>query len=235
MDPLAGGINPDDFTAGSQQKMDEQLLVRFMIQPRQDKTQSIEAGRPVFRDCEFIEIRVPGSRDAIARPARPSDIERFPRHYEAFKKRAEMPQEGTPLAEWPIITRSLAEELSFLNIKTVEALASVADTHMGKIRGLAGFKRKAQEWLDLAKDDAPLEKLHAELEKRDNTIAAQAQMLEDLGKRLSAMEKAQEKPVEVVNVEPDVEDVFASAMADIEGEPEVEMSVLKKRRRRKES
>ena len=67
-------VNSEDFDSRNQSKMDEQLLVRFYLKPRQDNKATAEQGRPVFIDAEYVEIRIPGSRDAIARPARPQDL-----------------------------------------------------------------------------------------------------------------------------------------------------------------
>ena len=130
-------VNAADFDKQNQNKMDEQLLVKFFVKPRQDPRQTAEAGRPVFVDTEYVEIRIPGSRDAICRPASPRDIARFDRHYAAFKSRTEAPETGTPLVEWPLITRSQAEELSFHNVKTVEQLVSMSDQNATQFMGIS--------------------------------------------------------------------------------------------------
>jgi len=180
--------NPTDFETTAQATMDQQLLVRFFIKSMKDAGRSARDGRAIFRDAEYVDIRIPGSRDAICRPANAHDKIRFQRHYEAFKKRIEAPIEGTPLTEWPVITRALAEELSFINVKTVEALATVADSAATGFRGLQMFKRKAQDWLALAESDAPLEQLNAKLEESERTIAAQDATIKDLVARMNAME-----------------------------------------------
>lgn len=225
---LNATVNPDDFVDGRQSELDRNLLVRFLVKPRQDKSKSIEEGRPIFTDCEYIEIRIPGSRDAICRPARHGDIERFGEHYRRFKDRIAEPVEGTPLGEWPVISRAMAEELSFQNIKTVEALSEVADSLMSGIRGLSQLKRKAKDWLELAKNDAPLEHLNAELSQRDATISAQTSTIEQLTIRMEAMEKALAKPKN----DPLVAGVL-DAMPDMAPapEPEPEETTLSKRRR----
>lgn len=237
---MDASVNPDDFTAAAQSAQDRTLLVRFYPKPRPDKAKTAEAGRPIFRDTDYIEIRTPGSRDAVSRPATQRDIERFPEHYERYRKRIAEPLEGTPLSEWPSMTRSMAEELSFINIRTVEALASVADTHMAKFRGLSTLKRKAQDWLALAEDDAPLVRLQGELATRDATIAAQAATIEDLAARMSAMEatqaaqpKPQGAPAATVGA---VGDSLNSASLDEDvTEPPPEPPVVTRRRQRRAS
>lgn len=162
---------------------DEQLLVKFDVRSKQDVSASQEAGRPIFRDVEYIDIRVPGSPDNVCRPVTLRDKERFPRHYAAFKNRLEGGEqvEGTPLMEWPQITRSQAEELAFFGIKTVEQLANVSDANGQGLMGFHGMKRRANEWLKAAAQGVQVSELQAELKKRDEQIAEMQRKLDELG------------------------------------------------------
>ena len=140
--------NYEDFQTGRESEQDAQLLVKFFYKPKKDKAQTEAQGRPIYNEVEFCEIRVRGNRDPQAcRPATYADKKRFPRHYEAFKARTEMPEEGTPLAEWPQISRSQIEELSFMQIKTVEQLSLAADTAICKLMGGYTLKQRATDWL----------------------------------------------------------------------------------------
>jgi hypothetical protein len=141
--------NPDDFRAGSEARMDEQLMVKFFLKEREDKAQTLETGSPKFKEVEYIEIRVPGQRSAqVCRPATYRDKQRFPKHYDMFQKRIEAPEEGTPLGQWPQVSRSQVEELAFLGIKSVESVAAMADVHAHKMHGGLMLKRRAAEWLE---------------------------------------------------------------------------------------
>ena len=124
-------FNPDDFRTDQQSKMDEGLLVKFYIKPVQNQAETASQGKPVFKDAEYIEIRTPGQKSFIARKVRPGDLERFPRHYKAYKDRTSDVEvvEGTLLKEWPLITRSQVEELAFANVKTVEQLVAMPDSN----------------------------------------------------------------------------------------------------------
>ena len=151
---MLNDINPEDFSSNSNSAMDERLMVRFFIKSKQDHTATLAEGRPIFKDKEYVEIRIPGNRDAQAcRPATWADKQRFSKHYEAFKSRISAPEEGTPLIEWPLISRSFAEELAFMHVKTVEQLAELSDTYAGKLHGGYGLKTKAAEWLKKSKVD----------------------------------------------------------------------------------
>ena len=107
---------------------DDKLLVKFYIKARPDKGKTLEEGRPMFKDVEYIDIRIPGSRDGVGRRATDDDKARFPLHYQAFKNRTDEEfVEGTLLTEWSLIGRSQAEELAFFNCRTVEQLAEMDD------------------------------------------------------------------------------------------------------------
>lgn len=182
-------IPHEDFDPRLRQNGDEALLVKFEIRPLLDKGATEEQGRPIYRDREYISIRAPGSPDEVCRPATRRDIDRFPRHYQAFKNRVgnEEHHEGTLLAEWPVVNRSQVEELAFFGVKTVEQLAAMSDANGQQLMGFNGLKRKANEWLETAAKGINAAQLKEELEKRDKLIA----MLQD---ELKASKKPGRKP-----------------------------------------
>jgi hypothetical protein len=156
-------FNHEDFSDAAE--ADKSLLVRFFYKNVQNKLESQQLGRPVFKEKTYIEIRVAGQRDVQAcRPVTYADKQRFPRHYEAFEKRVEPPTEGMPLIEFPAITRTQAEELSFMNVKTVEQLASMKDANLSKFMNGYKLRDQAVKWLEsntLAVDDAEKSELKA--------------------------------------------------------------------------
>ena len=173
--------NHEDFEQTRQSEQDEKLLVKFYSKTVKDNARSAEQSRAVFKEVEYIDIRIPGARGTgAARPATHRDKERFPKHYAAFKARIEMPVEGTPLSEWPVITRAHAEELGFMGVKTVEHLADMADSNASQFMGGQSFKAKAKAWLERAKKDVSHTQLEEELSKRDAQIAALSAKLDAL-------------------------------------------------------
>jgi hypothetical protein len=175
---------------------DEQLLVKFDLRSKQDKTASKEAGRPIFKEVEYVDIRVPGSPDNVSRPATQRDRQRFPKHYAAFKERVTSDNvEGTLLTEWPQITRSQADELAYFGIKTVEQLAQVSDANGQGLMGFHGMKRKANEWLKAAAQGVQVSELMAELHKRDEQIAEMQAKLEAMSQPNPRKKKATKKAV----------------------------------------
>jgi hypothetical protein len=168
-------FNHEDFSNTAE--ADKSLLVRFFYKNVHNKLESQQLGRPVFKEKTYIEIRVAGQRDVQAcRPVTYADKQRFPRHYEAFEKRVEPPTEGMPLLEFPAITRTQAEELSFMNVKTVEQLASMKDANLSKFMNGYKLRDQAVKWLEsnsLAVDAAE----NKELKEQIATLTEQVQRL----------------------------------------------------------
>lgn len=157
------------------------LHIEFYSRPCKDEEASIAAGRPIFKDTEYVTVSPVGDRsNVIDRPVVPRDRRRFTRHYEAFLRKGKQVIEGTPLEQWPIITRSQVEEFKFFKVHTVEQLAEVSDVNLTNFLGGQGLKQKAIAYLEAAKGNAPLEKMQAELAARDNQIATLNQQVADL-------------------------------------------------------
>lgn len=195
-------FNPDDFSPSMQSSADESLLVKFFIKDIQDDGETLAQGRPIFRSVEYIDIRTVGDRSSsICRPARHDDKQRFAKHYAAFKQRVELPEEGTLLVEWPMITRSQAEELAYFNVKTVEQLAIMNDTHAQNFMGINALKRKAKEFLEDAESGVSVKDLQAELKARDKTIAELSDRLDALANEQGAS-SADKSAVDAPDSEP---------------------------------
>jgi hypothetical protein len=173
-------FNHEDFSNTAE--ADKSLLVRFFYKNVHNKLESQQAGRPVFKEKTYIEIRVAGQRDIQAcRPVTYADKQRFPRHYEAFEKRVEPPTEGMPLLEFPAITRTQAEELSFMNVKTVEQLASMKDANLSKFMNGYKLRDQAVKWLKsntLAVDDAEKSELKATVADMKLQIAQLTELID---------------------------------------------------------
>ena len=168
---------------------DENLYVQFFSHPMQDKAKTLEEGRPIFVDTEYIRIMVPGDKsNVVMRSVREDDRQRFPKQYQAFKNDEEEILEGTPLDKWNFVSAAQVEELKYFGIRTVENLANVTDTNAQKFMGINLLRQKAQEYIAAASSEAPIAQLQEELSARDATIAEQASLLADMQERLAALE-----------------------------------------------
>lgn len=169
---------------------EERLAVQFFRHPVKDDDRSLAEGRDVYVDSDFIRIIVPGDQSSIVeRPVRQGDAERFPRHWQAFKNRMEAPVIGTPLAMWSGVTPAQVLEFAFFNIKTVEQLAEMSDGNAQRFMGANILRQKARDFLALSKDQAPMERMRAELVERDNLIDTQSKQIADLQKAVDELKE----------------------------------------------
>ena len=190
------------------QGADARLAVRFYkkAMPQQDET--LAEGRPVFKEFDFVNIIVPGDAlTEIDTYARDSHKQRFPRQWAHYQNQVgtEEMMMGTPIEQWPLVTRAQAEELRGRKFKTVEAVAHATDLQIqaiGMVAGMSphGFREKAKSFLNLAQESAEASKKNEELEslKQENakineeTDAKLAKMEEQMAALLAAV--AEKKP-----------------------------------------
>lgn len=192
MDTFDGDIN----AFRNREAGDDKLLVKFYMGVVQDEAATVEQGRPIFRDVEFVKIITPGDKtNIIDQPARDIHRQRFPRHYAKFKQGIEGDEqtEGTRLSEWPLLTRAQAEELRHMQILTVEQLANVRDDIMLKTPGMAKLKREAGIWLGKTKSSAEATKTARLIEELQAQNATLSQAVNDLQNQLLDRRDAQRK------------------------------------------
>lgn len=154
------------------QGADANLAVTFYKRSMKQEDESIAAGRPIFKEFDFIRIMVPGDNlSEIDTYANESHKARFPRQWAHYQNKVGDHQDfvGTPIEQWPLITRSQAEELRGLKFPTVESVANCSDQQMQRIGMVAGmsphsFREKAKAFLNLASDSAEVSAREAELQ-----------------------------------------------------------------------
>lgn len=190
---MASAVWAADAAQGAAPAQDDaRLWVRFHMGALEDAAATKEAGFPKFREVPFIQIAVPGDRSTfIDRPVwddennAHSDTQRFPTKWAAFKGgHGEDVTVGTPLSEWPPISRAHVEELAYWKIRTVEQLAGLADSNAQKFMGSLALRQKARDWLDAAKDAAPFAQLRANDEAKGAEIAELRRLLKEQGEKL---------------------------------------------------
>jgi len=160
---------------------DRKLFVEFYLESVHQDFESKKHGRPVFKDVEFIRIRTPGvTGSTVEREVRmesdgiaPSDPERFPRQWQAFKNKQEQVQDGTRIEEWPPLRKSQVLELKAQGVHTVEHIAGLSDNNLG-VLGLDARRLRdmAKSYLDKAQAGATVSALTAENQQLKADIEA---------------------------------------------------------------
>lgn len=98
-------------------------------------------------------------------------------YYDAWKKGQEIPEFGTPLGAWPLLTSEEVQAFKMAGIKTVEDVISMNDRQKGgvKLPNLERFRNEARLFME-AKDQRVVE---MKLQQQQEEIAALKAMLEE--------------------------------------------------------
>jgi hypothetical protein len=162
--------------------------VRFFYAYNENEEKSLREGRPKFDEIPSISIQWPGGDETVRRIEQ-QDINEYPELYARFKAGSEPVTEGTPLAEWPMMTGSAMRELQYLGFKTVEQLANASDEAKRKLGTLSRFAKLAKEWLDAANSSQnEVAKLKHLLEREQERTAKLEHKVELLLQRVEANE-----------------------------------------------
>lgn len=182
------------YDQSNQYKDDNRLFAQFFVEAVQNKVKSDAEGRPVFDEVVMIRIITPGSRDVMVTKANEFYKQRFPRQWAAFEQKRTQVVDGTPLEQVPFLTVGQVAELKGVNVYTLEQLANLPDNVSQRFMGFYGLKQRAQSFLAAAKEAAPITKLQAELEQRDNEIALLRTQLEELSTQIAKLNSDRASP-----------------------------------------
>lgn len=194
-----------------QYRTDDGSALRIFRDAVQNNYLTERAGRPIFDEALYVEVISPGSRgstpvfevkrfyaEEMGREPKIDEMHytRYKRFIDDFESKENNPDlKGTPITEWPEISRSLAATLRGAEIFTVDTLANLSDTRLATI-GPDGrqWRDKAKAFLAAAADGAVATRLAAEnaqlrtdIETRDETIAT-------LAARITALEQGSVAP-----------------------------------------
>lgn len=159
---------------------DSRLAVTFYKRSMKQEDESMAAGRPIFKEFDFVRICVPGdSLTEIDTYANEGHKARFPRQWAHYQNQTAGHEQiiGTPIEEWTIISRSQADELKGVKFATVESIANASDLQIQKIGMIAGmnpysFRDKAKAFLNLADQVGETNQREEELTKLRQENAA---------------------------------------------------------------
>lgn len=152
---------------------DSRLAVTFYKRSMKQEDESMAAGRPIFKEFDFVRICVPGDNlTEIDTYANDGHKARFPRQWMHYQNQVAGHEQivGTPIEEWTIISRSQADELKGIKFHTVESVANCSDQQMQRIGMIAGmspyaFREKAKAFLNLAEKVGDVNQREEELAK----------------------------------------------------------------------
>lgn len=142
-------------------------FVRFVREAVKDTPATLEAGRLMMKDVDFVYIRQQGSKDEFkcktvdwladikrkglegTHDAYPMDwVDGFHRGYEAWKNGQEGPIQGTSVKEWAVLTPAQAQNFISMGVVAIEDVANMTEEAMLRF-GMDARKLKeaAKEWM----------------------------------------------------------------------------------------
>ena len=188
--------------------MDIQLMearppyVRFEYVAVEDRKASEEKGHYVSKNVAYAFITPAGTKDIVEREAEewlknldslarqgqanPQWPIHFKSMYEQWKLGEEMPESGTPIKGWTVISPADQQNIISANIRTVEDLAEASEqamTHIGM--GARMLKEKAKKWLESAKDTGKVVQKITALETENSDLK---RTLSEMMERMAALE-----------------------------------------------
>lgn len=169
-DTVAAAMREQSATAGARGNIraTDGVIPVFFSKEIEDSAATQEAGRPIFKSVDWIEIIVPGSRDRVSCPVRIEHRNRFPEQWDSYKRNEDrVVADGTPITEWQGIARTRAMELRAQGFYTVEQFASAPENQIAKT-GQDGrrLQEQAKAFLDGQQELASERRIRAELESK---------------------------------------------------------------------
>lgn len=164
--------------------------VAFETRAIEDRNASIDAGHYVARDVDYVVITPAGSKDQIERIAsewmaqirkqsaenryNPVWVQHFEAVYKQWKETNTIPDNGTSIRAWPLLSPAQVATVLAANIRTVEDLAAANEDGIRRL-GMGGrdLKNKAVAWLDSAKDTGKVAAENAALKLEMDALKAQ--------------------------------------------------------------
>lgn len=179
-----------------QAKFDAHLPVRFEWFDEEDPVETKRCGFARYKRIQIIRTLIPGSKDERVDRVREEHKIRFPRAWQAFLAGEEGVVDGTPLKDFPGLTKDDISTLVHFHVLSVEQLASMSDEHLANLGH--GFRQRrdgARTWLASRKATQPVAELNAQLDD-------ERQKRQALEERLAALEGRDGQPVLAVAPKP---------------------------------
>lgn len=145
--------------------------VQFETRPVEDRDASIREGRYIAKNVNVALITPAGSKDTVERLAEdwlrevrlratrnpptinPQHASYFEECYARWQKDNTLPEDGTPIKGWAVITPAEQVNIISANVRTVEDLAVLNESGLQRIgMGARNLQERAKAWLKSATD-----------------------------------------------------------------------------------
>lgn len=180
--------------------------VTFTTETIEDPVRTKAEGRMCYKDQDYAVSTVPGDKgnniykietfferkQEEARNGRvhPEWLTKWKHDYELYRAGQEIPEDGTPIKGWKLISGAQQAELLRINVRTVEALANLNDDGIRNFgMGALEMKRRAKAWIEQnqskEKDTLLLADLMRQVESLTGTVRSLTEKNEELERAVS--------------------------------------------------
>lgn len=188
--------------------------VVFETQIEEDRQATLDSGRYTPKDVDYAIITPQGSKDRIPRQVADwfQNLEQqvqegrlpdawlasYKAKYNAWKEGRAMPENGSPVSNWPALSPSQVKILLDANVRTIEDLAVANEQSLANI-GMGGraLKQRAVDWLaaaqntgKVAEEVSALKAQNADLIANNERMATQ---LQELSAKFDSLAKAPQR------------------------------------------
>lgn len=192
----------DEMTGAPAVHAKDMPYVTFETKTIEDHVETRRQNKPIFKDQHYARITPPGSRDVQLeklpnwwnkldveyRSGRVLSqwIDKWKSDFKKYEQGLEIPEDGTPIRGWNLISGAQQETLIRMNIRTVDALANIGAEAMAYIgMGAVELKRRAQSWIQQNQEKAPLSIEMAAIKGENDVLKATVLNLTDKVAELS--------------------------------------------------
>lgn len=175
---------------------DNQMIVIFYSRPVENPAKSLEAGRKICTDQDYVKMYHPGegNTNQIDRPVKQEDTRRFPRQWEQYLHNRTQAPEGTPIDLLYPNNPSTAENLRGMGVFTVEQAANLSAHAQDRVgMGSQDIVNKAKAFLENAakginfhKHEDMIKKLQQENKLKDTQVLKLQQQVDILMQKLTS-------------------------------------------------
>ena len=167
--------------------VENNVFVSFYTEALEYKAESEKAGRPIFKDVPFVRVTIPGdTNNIIEHRATDEDKRKYPKAWDIYQRGETGGHVGTPLEQWPQITRSQVKESKYFECHTVEQMSNLSDAHCQKLgMGFQELRNKAKAYLAAAAGTANATAAAAENDRMRAELAEMKAQLAELSEKRS--------------------------------------------------
>jgi hypothetical protein len=187
--------------------------------------EQLEPHEYVNDTVDYIKIQIPGNKNLeIDTPARDEHKRRFPMHWLAYQNRGDAVGKvvGTPIEQWPRISKEVAEELRHIRFNTIEAVAGASDAQLQAIGMIAGqnaftFRDDARRHLATIGAQAKLNDAEIKQREADEKLAAAKEEMAAQARRHA--EETEQMRQEMAQMQKQMAEFMAAMTAQAKAKP----------------